>query len=105
VCKKLAPLVTYCGHFYALYFEANFSTFGGHRHDWEYAAIWTKNGAITHGSVSVHGDLHTKAASDLPFENGHMKVVYHQDGLGTHAMRFADRNEMAENLYYTFRTP
>jgi hypothetical protein len=96
---------TYCSHFYALYFEVDHSTFGGHRHDWEYAAIWTKNGAITHGSVSVHGRLETKAASDLPFENGHMKVVYHQDGLSTHAMRFAGRNEIAENPYGRFVTP
>ncbi|MDJ0765495.1 MAG: NPP1 family protein [Myxococcota bacterium] len=44
----------YCGHFYALYFEKDQTVlYGGHRHDWEHAAIWTKNGVITHGSVSV----------------------------------------------------
>jgi hypothetical protein len=98
---------TYCVHFYALYFEADFTIYGigSHRHDWEYAAIWTKNDAITHGSASSHGDLITKAASDLPFENGHMKVVYHRDGVRTHAMRFAGRNETAENLYGRFVTP
>lgn len=102
---------TYCGHFYALYFEKDQCGDGpgigvcGHRHDWEYAAIWTKNGVITHGSVSAHGNLNTKAASDLPFEDGHMKVVYHKDGLITHAMRFAKSNEMAENEYGRFITP
>jgi hypothetical protein len=78
---------------------------GGHRHDWEYAAVWTKNGVITHGSVSVHGELQTKAASELPFENGHMKVVYHKDGVSTHALRFANSNERAENPYGRFVTP
>jgi len=96
---------TYCGHFYALYFEKDQSTFGGHRHDWEYAAIWTTNGVMTHGSVSAHGELHTKAVSDLPLENGHMKVVYHKDGFSTHALRFAQSNESAENPYGIFVTP
>jgi hypothetical protein len=101
----------YCGHFYALYFEKDQANgFGfGHRHDWEYAAIWTKNGEITHGSASAHGKLITRARSDLPFdENGHMKVVYHKDegfdAGGTHALRFANIDERAENPY-GFVTP
>jgi hypothetical protein len=100
---------TYCGHFYALYFEKDQVTnIGfGHSHDWEYAAIWTKNGAITHGSYSAHGDLRTTTVSNLPFENGHMKVVYHKDerGGGTHALRFAKIDERAENPYGIFVTP
>ena len=101
---------TYCGHFYALYFEKDQVTHFlpiGHRHDWEYAAIWTKNGAITHGSYSAHGELRTTTVSNLPFENGHMKVVYHKDerGGGTHALRFAKIDEKAENPYGRFVTP
>ncbi|OZG75454.1 sugar-binding protein [Hahella sp. CCB-MM4] len=99
---------TYCGHFYALYFEKDqlFHYFGGgHRHDWEHAAVWTKNGVVTHGSYSAHGDLYTKPAAELPFENGHLKIVYHKDGITTHAFRFAKSNEYAENPYGSFLTP
>lgn len=98
----------YCGHFYALYFKKDqvFDYFGGgHRHDWEYAAVWTRDGIVTHGSYSAHGDLFTKPANELPFENGHLKIVYHKDGILTHALRFAKSNEIAENNYYRFVTP
>jgi len=107
VCKASGG-DTYCGHFYALYFEKDqlFNYFGGgHRHDWEHAAVWTKNGVVTHGSYSAHGDLYTKVASELPFENGHLKIVYHKDGVTTHALRFAKSNEVAENPYGSFLTP
>ncbi|MFK0572600.1 NPP1 family protein [Endozoicomonas sp.] len=98
---------TYCGHFYAIYFEKDQISrfFGGHRHDWEYAAVWTKNGKMTHGSASAHGKLSTKLAADLPFDRGHLKIVYHKDGGLTHALRFAKRNEKAENPYGKFVTP
>ncbi|TMP38021.1 NPP1 family protein [Pseudoalteromonas rubra] len=98
----------YCGHFYAMYFKKDqvFPYFGGgHRHDWEYAAVWTKDGQVTHGSYSAHGDLFTKPANELPFENGHLKIVYHKDGILTHAFRFAKSNEAAENGYNRFVTP
>lgn len=98
----------YCGHFYSLYFEKDqvIDYFGGgHRHDWEYAAVWTINGAVSHGSYSAHGALTTKPANELPFEGSHLKIVYHKDGPGTHAMRFAKPNEVAENPYNAFVTP
>lgn len=98
----------YCGHFYSLYFEKDqvINYFGGgHRHDWEYAAIWTVDGTVTHGSYSAHGNLNTKKASELPFEDSHLKIVYHKDGASTHAMRFAKSNESAENPYNAFVTP
>lgn len=98
----------YCGHIYALYFEKDqvFNYFGGgHRHDWEHAAVWTKNGVVTHGTYSSHGNQTTKPAAELPFENGHLKIVYHKDGILTHAFRFAKSNEYAENPYGAFITP
>lgn len=107
VCKTSSGN-QYCAHFYALYFEKDqlFHYFGGgHRHDWEHAVVWTKNGVVTHGSYSAHGDLFTKTASELPFENGHLKIVYHKDGVTTHAFRFAKSNEYAENPYGSFLTP
>lgn len=99
---------TFCAHFYALYFEKDQIISGipsGHRHDWEYAAVWTIDGAVTDGSFSAHGDLTTEAASELAFEDGHLKIVYHKDGLGTHSLRFAGDDEVAENPYGAFVTP
>ncbi len=37
--------------------------------------------------------------------NGQMKIVYHQEWLDTHALRFAKKNEKAENPYGWFVTP
>eukprot|EP00924_Labyrinthula_sp_SR-Ha-C_P001956 snap_masked-scaffold_30-processed-gene-3.86-mRNA-1 protein AED:0.01 eAED:0.01 QI:0/-1/0/1/-1/1/1/0/247 len=99
---------TYCAHMYALYFEKDqlFDTLGGgHRHDVEDAVIWTTNGVVTHGSYSAHGDLNTAPASEIGNQDGHLKFVYHKDGVSTHALRFADTNEAAENSYGTFVTP
>jgi hypothetical protein len=99
---------TYCGHFYALYFEKDQTQTGiysGHRHDWEYVAIWTKDGKVTHGSYSAHGKLNTESAENIPSENGHLKFVYHKEGASTHAMRFAKKDEVAENPYGKFVTP
>lgn len=97
----------YCGHFYALYFLKDQVTAlgGGHRHDWEHAAIWTKNGVVTHGGYSAHGKLYNAEIGTLDQQAGHMKIVYHKDGLLTHAMRFAKSGEVAENGYGTFVTP
>eukprot|EP00924_Labyrinthula_sp_SR-Ha-C_P014378 maker-scaffold_20-snap-gene-4.49-mRNA-1 protein AED:0.00 eAED:0.00 QI:218/1/1/1/1/1/2/90/247 len=99
---------TYCAHLYALYFEKDqlFDTFGGgHRHDIEDAAIWTTNGVVTHGSYSAHGDLFTDEAGNLGTQNGHLKFVYHKEGVGSHALRFSDSSEVAENAYGSFVTP
>lgn len=99
---------TYCGHFYALYFEKDQVMAGiqsGHRHDWEHAAVWTVNNEVTHGSYSAHGKLITLPAAQLEFQQGHLKIVYHKDGGLTHALRFAKVNEIAENPYGTFVTP
>lgn len=110
-CAPMADSM-YCGHFYALYFlkdQTGFPLAPGHTHDWEYAAIWTKNGSITHVSASAHGNLKTRPISQVPIEvrdgKVHAKIVYHQDGGLTHALRFADPGEEAENPYGRFVTP
>ena len=105
---------TYCGHFYALYFEKDqyfiLGVPAGHRHDWEYAAVWTTDGNITHASYSAHGELNTRALADLPLdEDGHVMFVYHKDGPTipgyTHCLRFAAIGEVAENPHGSFVTP
>ena len=79
---------------------------GGHRHDWEHVAIWTKNDEKTHASFSAHGDLNTQEVSVLDkTANGRIKFVYHKDGVLTHAMRFATNGEVAENPYGDFFAP
>lgn len=97
----------YCGHFYALYFLKDQATVfgGGHRHDWEHAAVWTKNGVVTHAGYSAHGKLYNAEIGTLDQQAGHVKIVYHKDGVSTHAMRFAQAGEVAENAYRTFVTP
>ncbi|PLK50574.1 NPP1 family protein [Uliginosibacterium sp. TH139] len=98
---------TYCGHFYALYFlKDQISTLGGgHRHDWEHAAVWTKNGVVTHAGYSAHGKLYNAEIGTLAQQSGHVKIVYHKDGVSTHALRFASSGEAAENSYGSFVAP
>ena len=67
--------VTYCVHMYALYFMKDQSRHipgveQGHRHDWEFALLWTRNGALTHASYSAHGDVFTKPTAELYFDPG-----------------------------------
>jgi hypothetical protein len=65
--------VTYCVHMYALYFKKDQSGRyppRGHRHDWEFALLWTRNGELTHASYSAHGKVETKPMAELHFDSG-----------------------------------
>eukprot|EP00924_Labyrinthula_sp_SR-Ha-C_P001609 maker-scaffold_18-snap-gene-3.1-mRNA-1 protein AED:0.01 eAED:0.01 QI:532/1/1/1/1/1/2/39/246 len=106
VCKNSGGH-KYCAHLYVLYFEKDqlFNGSGGHRHDFEDVAIWTKDGVVTHGSYSAHGKLTTKEAKDIPKEGKHLRIVYHKEGIGSHALRFASSDEKIENPYGRFVTP
>lgn len=97
---------------YALYFQKDQAmpgvSWGGHRHDWEHALVWLKDGVLTHASYSSHGDVTTKAKEELSFDAGqldHVKIVYHKDGVRTHCFRFAKENEPAENELGKWVTP
>lgn len=104
LCKTGADAREYCAHFYELYFEKDQAThltfLGGHRHDVETVIVWTLKGNnqefISHVSTSAHGNFGTRAMSDLQQHHGHPLVVYHKDGLGTHAFRFANANDKAK---------
>ncbi|MEM9000231.1 MAG: NPP1 family protein [Bacteroidota bacterium] len=88
---------------YALYFEKDqYSPWTAvelkwsHRHDWEWACVWLKDGRLTHASYSAHGsDGETKPISSLTdiVSNNHLRIVYHQHNVRTHAMRFAQTEE------------
>ena len=101
--------VDFAVRMYALYFMkdkiSDLPVEAGHRHDWEFALVWTKNGAITHASYSHHGEVATDSISNLDRDaDGHVKIVYHK-GAATHEMRFAGANEQAENDHGRFFTP
>ena len=105
----------YVVHMYALYFMKDKDLplnqaegAGGHRHDWEFALVWMENGVLTHASYSAHGGVTTHAAATLHLDSGardHVKIVYHKNSISTHAMRFADANEQAENDQPQWVTP
>jgi hypothetical protein len=106
--------VEYSVHMYALYFKKDqfLPGVGGHRHDWEFALVWTKDRALTHASFSAHGTVTTTPKGELHFDPGkenHAKVVYHKDGIKTHSFRFATKDEEgdknAENDLKKWLTP
>ncbi len=98
---------TYAVHMYALYFMKDKDLPAhqaegvlGHRHDWEFAMIWTTNNAMTHAYVSQHSGGELQPISALYFDAWCpecVKVVYDKHGGLTHRMRFANKNEKAEN--------
>ena len=105
--------VEYAVHMYALYFRKDqwapvTPVPAGHRHDWEFALVWTTNGKLTHASYSAHGKVTTERAGRLHFDEGKrdiVKIVYHKDDVRTHAFRFAKENEEAENHLRRWITP
>ncbi len=107
ICKETdegSNKVERCAHFYELYFEKDqavgLSFLGGHRHDVETVIVWTAkiNGQgdfASHTSVSAHGKFTTKRLNEMQIQWGHPMVVYHKDGAGTHAFRFANAQDKA----------
>ncbi len=77
----------YSVRMYALYFMKDKTVYGaveaGHRHDWEFALVWTIGDAMTHVSISHHGKVTTKPKDHVSFEGANAKVVYHKDNLST----------------------
>ncbi|MFG3259981.1 NPP1 family protein [Streptomyces sp. NPDC048172] len=85
----------WCAVMYASYFEKDQAALGpgsaGHRHDWEHVVVWVPEGKdeAEYVSTSAHGGFTVHGRGDLPWEDGHPKVVYHKDGISTHAFRAA----------------
>lgn len=93
-----------CAQMYELYFEKDqaigLSFLGGHKHDVETVIVWTarRNGGApfaTHTSTSAHGNFTTRPNGEILTQSGHPMVVYHKDGAGTHAFRFANSDDKA----------
>ncbi|MDT0381283.1 NPP1 family protein [Streptomyces sp. DSM 42041] len=93
----------WCAYLYALYFEKDQALpgtgIGGHRHDWEHVVVWVPDGgAPQYVSASAHGDYQIRSRGDVAWEGAtHPKIVYHKDGISTHAFRFAGFDEQPEN--------
>lgn len=92
----------WCAYVYALYFEKDQGTAGvdriGHRHDWECVVVFQKQGEERprYLAASRHGNFSTHPINEVPMDGNHVKIVYHKDGGGTHAFRFAKWGEVPE---------
>ncbi|WP_225878400.1 NPP1 family protein [Spongiactinospora rosea] len=91
----------WCVHLYGLYFQKDQKLPGaesGHRHDWEHIAVWVKDGEVKYVGPSAHGHYNTRPVDEVELvDRTHPKIVYHKDGLETHAFRLARAGEEAEN--------
>ena len=95
---------------YGLYFEKDQavigSGLGGHRHDWEHVVVWVQNDQVQYVSTSAHGNFDIQTRDQMRFDGTHPKVVYHKDGIGTHAFRPANSNdEPPENHQGSWQFP
>ncbi|MFI2350382.1 NPP1 family protein [Streptomyces sp. NPDC019443] len=86
----------WCVYLYDYYFEKDVSVehvagpgAGGHRHDWEHIAVWVHNDQAEWVAASAHGHYEIKPADEVRWDGTHPKIVYHKDGILTHAFRFA----------------
>jgi hypothetical protein len=92
----------WCAYVYALYFEKDQTLNGadsfGHRHDWESVVVFQKQGEELprYLAASRHGGYSTHRLADVRMVGNHVKIIYHKDGAGTHAFRFAKAGEDTE---------
>ncbi|KAI1197334.1 necrosis inducing protein-domain-containing protein [Nemania serpens] len=88
----------WCAYVYDYFFEkdvalANFPLDPGHRNDWEHIVVWVQDGIAKYVAASMHGGYQVKAAADVRWDGNHPKMVYHKDGLSTHAFRFGNTDD------------
>ncbi|EFQ30176.1 necrosis inducing protein [Colletotrichum graminicola] len=80
----------WCAYMYGYYFEKDqISPCLGHINDWEHVVVFVRDGVPEYVSASAHGRYERRAWRDLFADGTHAKIVYHKDGPGTHAFRFA----------------
>ncbi|MET7333659.1 NPP1 family protein [Nonomuraea sp. NPDC005650] len=99
----------WCAYVYALYFEKDQALPGccGHRHDWEHVVVWVQGDYGQYVTASAHGNYSIRPRSQVAWdETGtHPKIIYHKDGLSTHAFRFAGFDEQPENHKGSWQFP
>jgi hypothetical protein len=95
----------WCAIAYGLYFEKDQavagSGIGGHRHDWEHVVVLVQNDQVKYVSTSAHGGFSIYGSDQIRFDGStHAKIVYHKDGIRTHAFRPGGAgDEPPENHY------
>ncbi|MGP4113635.1 NPP1 family protein [Streptomyces sp. 4N509B] len=100
----------WCAVMYALYFEKDQAlpgiSLGGHRHDWEHVVVWVRDGRAEYVATSAHGEFDIHHRDAIRWDGTHPKIVYHKDGIGTHAFRAATANdEPPENHAHVWQFP
>ncbi|MER6093096.1 NPP1 family protein [Streptomyces bluensis] len=100
----------WCAVMYGLYFEKDQavagSSIGGHRHDWEHVVVWVQNNQAQYVATSAHGSFNIYTRDQIRWDGNHPKIVYHKDGISTHAFRPANSNdEPPENHKGTWQYP
>ncbi|MDF5755551.1 NPP1 family protein [Spongiactinospora sp. TRM90649] len=85
----------WCAIMYALYFEKDQVSVlgGGHRHDLEHVVVWVRNNQARYVATSAHGKYTVRRSDQIQWQGTHPKIVYHKDGIATHAFRFATPND------------
>ncbi|KAK1973321.1 necrosis inducing protein [Colletotrichum cereale] len=80
----------WCAYMYAYYFEKDqISLCLGHQHDWEHVVVFVQDGVPKFVSISVHGQYERRKWEDIYKQGTHPRIVYHKDGMSSHALRFA----------------
>ncbi|KAK2054306.1 necrosis inducing protein [Colletotrichum caudatum] len=84
----------WCAYMYGYYFvkDQAFHCIG-HRNDWEHVVVFVRGGAPEYVSASAHGWYERRPWRDVLADGTHAKIVYHKDGPGTHAFRFAEAED------------
>ncbi|NGO46147.1 NPP1 family protein [Streptomyces ureilyticus] len=100
----------WCAIMYGLYFEKDQavagSGLGGHRHDWEHVVLWVQNNQAMYVSTSAHGSFDVYGRDQIRWDGNHPKIVYHKDGVSTHAFRPAGSgDEPPENHKGSWQYP
>ncbi|EEP69732.1 secreted protein [Micromonospora sp. ATCC 39149] len=99
----------WCAYAYGLYFEKDqlvANVHSGHRHDWEHVVVWVHGDRAHYVATSAHGDFTVHAADRVRWEGTHPKVVYHKEGVGSHAFRLANAaDEPPENHHGSWHQP
>ncbi|RYP89301.1 hypothetical protein DL769_000135 [Monosporascus sp. CRB-8-3] len=86
----------WCAIMYEYYFEKDQTVWGsfgvGHRHDWENVVVFAQGDEVKWVAPSCHGK-YDHATGSPRLDGVRPKVVYHQDGAGTHCIRMANEDD------------
>ncbi|KAH7385176.1 necrosis inducing protein-domain-containing protein [Phaeosphaeria sp. MPI-PUGE-AT-0046c] len=89
----------WCVYMYGYYTEMDWSPWSNHRHDWEHAMVWTRDGAVWSVMWSAHGEYNDADPSKVLWQGSHPKLVAHHGAGHTGSLRLAkSSDDKAENI-------